>query len=89
MRDGIYKRQYPEFKEFKDSNKDRGLPFKDSGKVSERSGHSALLSLEETDNILQNKTMRVPCEGAFTTVFDQQFKQSSEDRDTLRKTDEV
>ena len=88
MRDGIYKRQYTEFKEFKSSNKNRSVPFKDSGKVSERTGYNALLGLKETDKILQNKTMCVPCEGTFTVVFDQQFRQSSEDRDSLCKADE-
>ena len=89
MSDGIHKREHTELEKLKGSNKDWSVPFKDSWKVPKRSGDPALLGLKETDNILQNKTMCVPCEGTFTSVFDQQFGQSSEDRDSLRKTIEI
>lgn len=87
MRNGIHKREHTELKELKSSDKGRSLPLEGSWQVSERSGDNALLSLEETDNILQNKTVCVPCEGDFTVVFDQKFWLSDKDRNTLCKAD--
>jgi len=59
--------QYPEFEEFQNCDKQRGIPLKDSSEILKGNGNSTLLSLTEGSNLLQNKTMFIPSGGTQAT----------------------
>ena len=58
---GIHPGQYPKLKEFESSNKQGSISLKDSSKVSQGTGYNALLSEQKGSDILQDKTMFIPC----------------------------
>ena len=61
---GIHPGQYPEFEEFQNCDKSRGIPLKDSVKVPKGNGYSTLLGIKERNNLLQDKAMCVSSAGA-------------------------
>lgn len=57
---GIHSGQYPEFEEFQNCNKSRGIPLKDSSEVLERNGYSTLLGIKERGDLLQDSLVYIP-----------------------------
>lgn len=54
---GIHPGEYPEFEEFKSSNKQGSISLKDSSKVSQGTGYTALLSEPKGSHVLQDKAV--------------------------------
>ena len=61
---GIHKREYTKQQEQQSSDFERRISLKDGGKVLKGNGYSTLLGFKERDNLLQDKTMSIPCTGA-------------------------
>ena len=68
---GIHPWKYPELEEFESSNKHGSISLKDSSKVSQGTGHSALLSGQKGSDILQDKTMHLSGERIEILSFDE------------------
>ena len=58
---GFYKWLDTKLKKFESSNKQGSISLKDSSKVSQGTGHTALLSKQKGSDILQDKTMCFSC----------------------------
>ena len=76
---GIHPGEYPEFEEFKGSNKDRSISFKDSWEVPKRPRNTALFGLKEANHILQDKAMPIPSEGSFSITLSKSWDKASQD----------
>ena len=85
---GIHPGQYPEFEEFKSSNKHGSISLKDSSKVSQGTGYTALLSGQKGSDILQDKTMYLPGGRAFTIILSEDWNKASKDWNSLCSSDE-
>ena len=59
--DGFYQWLDTKQQEQQGSNKQGSISLKDSSKVSQGTGYTALLSEPKGSNILQNKTMHISC----------------------------
>ena len=59
--DGFHQWLDSKLKEFQGGNFERSIPFKNSSEVSQGAGHTALLSEQKGSDILQDKTMFIPC----------------------------
>lgn len=68
-RNGIYLRTDSEQQEQQGSNIERSLSLKDSRKMVENAGHTALLKWKERNNLLQDDTMYIPEGAAFSIVL--------------------
>ncbi len=62
LRYGIHKGEHTELKKLEGGNKQGSISLKDSSEMVAGTGHTTLLGLKETSDILQNKTMRIPCD---------------------------
>ena len=69
--DGFYKWLNTKLKEFESSNKHGSISLKDSSKVSQGTGYTALLSGQKGSDILQDETMHLSGERIEILSFDE------------------
>jgi len=87
--DGFHKWLDTKQQEFKGSNKQGSVSLEDRRKVSKRTGNSALLSIKERNNLLQDETMYIPCKGTKGYFLNKREWCAFKDWSTLCKTNQI
>ena len=86
--DGFYQWLDTKQQEQQGSNKQGSISLKDSSKVSQGTGYTALFSGQKGSDILQDKTMYLPGGRAFTIILSEDWNKASKDWNSLCSSDE-